>query len=297
MKIRFAVAPGAATTDPTGYAELIDGLETTGFDTVWLSDVPLGPSLDPMVGLAFAAARTTRLKLGANVVPIGRNPFVLAKELAQLDVMSGGRLLLSLVPGIDAPGERETLGAVGVDRGAAIEELVPLLRAWWAGEVVEHHGPRFSSPGVALPGRPRQDPLEIWMGGTGPAALARAGRCADGWLGAALTPTEAADARATIRSSADAAGRAVPDDHFGLSIPYSRTPGALVETTSGRLRRHRPAVEPGELLPVGAAALRDLVRRHVDGGLTKFVVRSVTPVEAWSEELSWLGDTLLDLQT
>ena len=110
MKVRFAVAPGGFAFDAPRFVELVEQLEALGFDTLWLSDIPMGPSIDPVVGLGYAAAASKRLKLGANVVPFGRNPMILAKTLAQLDQLSGGRILLSLVPGIDQPNERLALG-------------------------------------------------------------------------------------------------------------------------------------------------------------------------------------------
>src|ERR1700677_406355 len=117
MKIRFAVSPGQDASSLDRFAEQVLDLETLGFDTVWLSDIPLGSTLDPVVGLSFAAAATSSLKLGANVVPIGRNPATLAKALAQIDQLSKGRLLLSFVVGLDQPGERQALGSVGANRG------------------------------------------------------------------------------------------------------------------------------------------------------------------------------------
>ena len=104
MKIRFAVAPVGGDFSSSSFVSMVDGLEERRFDTIWLSDVPFSSMIDPIVGLAHAAARTERLKLGANVVPIGRNPLVLAKQLAQIDQLSGGRLLLMIVPGIRLPG-------------------------------------------------------------------------------------------------------------------------------------------------------------------------------------------------
>src|SRR5580698_9688054 len=106
MKIRFAVSPGGAAAAGGDILSFADAIECSGFDGIWLSDVPLAPTLDPLLGLALVAGRTSRLRLGANVVPLGRNPFLLAKELAQLDRISNGRLLLSFVTGIGAPGDR-----------------------------------------------------------------------------------------------------------------------------------------------------------------------------------------------
>ncbi|MCU1374949.1 MAG: putative F420-dependent oxidoreductase, family, partial [Actinomycetia bacterium] len=118
---------------------------------------------------------------------------------------------------------------------------------------------------------------------------------ADGWLGAAVTPVEAGAARVTIAGAAAEAGRTIDPEHFGLSIPYARTePSAQ---TVAALQARRPDADPGELLPVGAQALRALVSELVDQGLSKFVVRPVAPVSSWTDELSWLGDTLLELQT
>jgi probable F420-dependent oxidoreductase len=295
MKVRIAVAPGGGPWSAESYCSLVDGLEARGFDTIWLSDLPLAPAVDPMVGLAFAAARTSRLKLGANLVPIGRNPMLLAKELAQIDQLSGGRLLLMVVPGVGSPSEREALGMPGADRGAYLDEVVPLLRRFWSGEVVEHRSERFSFPGVTVSPRPVQDPLELWLGGFGPKALARAGRLADGWLGAALSPAEAGVARERIEKAAGDAGRVIDPEHFGLSVAYAR--GEPPAEALARLAERRPDTDAASLLPVGRADLRRFIGSLVDEGLSKFVLRPASRVTSIGEELDWLAESVLDLQT
>jgi probable F420-dependent oxidoreductase len=294
MKVRFAVAPDAGAQGGARITAFADALEASGFDGVWLSDVPLAPVLDPLLGLAMIAGRTSRLRLGANVVPLGRNPFLLAKELAQLDRLCDGRLLLSFVPGLDHPGERVVLGVDGAARGAVLEETLGLVRRWWAGEAVEHHSTRWSFPAVAAVARPVQEPLEVWLGGRGPKALERVGRIADGWLGAAITPDEARAACARIQQSAATATREFDPEHFGLSIPYART--APEPALLSGLRARRPDIDPLALLPVGAPALRELIQRHVDAGLSKFVVRPSGAVTSWQDEVDWLSDAILDLQ-
>jgi probable F420-dependent oxidoreductase len=291
MKVRFAVAP----TRDADVLDFAQAIEAAGFDGIWLSDLPIAPVLDPLLGLALAAGRTDQLRLGANVVPLGRNPFLLAKELAQLDQLSGGRLLLSFVTGLGQPGEREALGLDGAGRGEVLEEVLGLARAWWAGETVTHHSARWSFTELASPGRPVQDPLEVWLGGRGPKALDRVGRIADGWLGAALTPLESETARRDIQEAARRAGREVDPEHFGLSVPYSR-----VEPSPEVLRAvaaRRDDIDPRELVPVGTGGLRAFLNGCIDAGLSKFVVRPAGAVASWDEEAAWLADAILDLQT
>ena len=97
----------------------------------------------------------------------------------------------------------------------------------------------------------------MWLGGRGPKALDRVGRVADGWLGAQLTPTEARVAREQIQDAARQAGREIDPEHFGLSIPYARTPPPpeQIRRTVGR----RTDIDPLALLPIGAAGLRTLI--------------------------------------
>jgi probable F420-dependent oxidoreductase len=269
--------------------------EASAFDGVWLSDLPVAPALDPLLGLALLAGTTSRLRLGANVVPLGRNPFVLAKQLAQLDQISGGRLLLSFVTGLDQPNERDVLMLAGATRGAALEEILGLVRRWWVGDTVEHESERWPFNGVALAARPVQDPLEVWLGGRGPKALDRVGRLADGWLGAQLTPAEARTARERIQEAADQAGREIDPEHFGLSIPYARSRPAPEQLKA--LAARRPEIDPLAVLPVGADGLRELIHGYLEAGLSKFVVRPFVAVPSWEAEMEWLAGAILDLQT
>ncbi|MBV9417760.1 MAG: LLM class flavin-dependent oxidoreductase [Solirubrobacterales bacterium] len=295
MKIRFAVGPHAGSLAGADVVAFAESLELAGFDGLWLSDLPVAPVLDPLLGLALAAGRTHRLHLGANLVPLGRNPFLLAKELAQLDQLSAGRLLLSFVTGLGQPGERQALGLDGARRGDVLEEVLGLVRSWWAGEAVHHRSERWTFDHLIAPARPVQDPLEVWLGGRGPQALDRVGRIADGWLGAQLTPAEAELARRQIQQAARRAEREVDPEHFGMSIPYARV--APEAELLAPFAARRPDVDPLAVVPVARTGLRNFVEGYVDAGLSKFVVRPLAPVASWSEEAAWLGDAILDLQT
>lgn len=279
--------------DPEEFAAFVDGLEARRFDTIWLSDTPMSPVVEPKLALAIAGARTTRLKLGTNVVVPGRNPLLLAKELAHLDRLSNGRLLLAFMPGIGNPKERAALGTAGMDRIARVARIIELCRAWWSGDAVTDELGDWSYQDVRVGPTPVQDPLEIWLGGNGPRSLQLTGTHADGWLGSRATPTEAQGHRTTIQAAAADAGRSIDDDHFGISIPYSRVP--VEERVSAALLRKTNA-ERADILPVGADELASLLRRHIDAGMSKFVLRPMSMPDGWDCELDWLAEHALVFQ-
>jgi probable F420-dependent oxidoreductase len=235
------------------------------------------------------------LKLGTTMLLPGRNPVRLAGQLAALDVLSAGRLLVTFVPGLARGPERDAVGVPVAERGQAIEELLPLLRQLWAGERVTHDGPNAKVVDASIVPLPVQQPLEVWLGGTARASLERCGRLADGWLPSMCTPEEAASGRQVVEEAADHAGRTISPEHFGVSIGYSMSPldDRVVEALSARTRG-RPLMD---LVPVGAAALRDLVERFVAVGFSKFVARPVVPPGDWRSELDYLAATVGDLQT
>src|SRR2546429_2253691 len=179
MKIRIGVGAGGALSTPGVLAELVTGLDRLGFDSLWLSEVLTAPVLDPVVGLAWAAASNPRLKLGTTALLPGRNVLRLAKQLASLDVLCRGRLLVTLVPGLTYAPERDAIGVEPKQRGAIIDDALPLLRRLWAGETVSHDGPAGRFHDVRLSPLPVQQPLEVWLGGNVPAALQRCGRPSD----------------------------------------------------------------------------------------------------------------------
>jgi probable F420-dependent oxidoreductase len=293
MKIRIGVGAAAGASTPAALGELVAGLDALGFDSLWLSEVLTGAVPDPLVGLAWAAGLNPRLKLGTTALLPGRNVVRLAKQLATLDVLSGGRLLVTLVPGLTYAPERDAIGLDPKRRGALIDEALPLLRRLWTGETVSHEGLAGTFRDVKLSPLPVQQPLEVWLGGTVPAALERCGRLSDGWLPSLCTPEEAAAGRVVIEEAAAKAGRAISPEHFGVSIGYARAP--LDPATARAMAARRP--RSVELTPVGLPALRALLERFIAVGFSKFVVRPVVAPASWRAELDALADAVGDLQT
>src|SRR5260370_17677638 len=152
----------------------------------------------------------------------GGTPIRMAKELATIDRLSGGRLLLVFVPGLPDRFEDQARGVPVAGRGAWIDEVLPLVRRLWSEDAVSHTGARLCYHGLSVHPRPVQDPLEVWLGGTARSALRRAGRLSDGWLPSLCTPEEAAAGRASIEAAAAEVGRHVDPEHFGISLAYPR---------------------------------------------------------------------------
>ena len=283
MKVRIGLALGGrALTGLDGFGRLLDDLEANGFDSIWLPETFLGGTVDPVVGLSFAAARVSRLKLGTHIVMPGRNPFLAAKQLAQLDRLSGGRLLLTFVAGINDPAERAAQGLPDGNRTTWFDEHLPRMRRWWAGETVD---------GLALDTLPLQAPLEVWLGGQSPSALARAGRLADGWLPGAITVEQAIEARAEVQGAAAAAGREISVEHFGINVAY--TWGTEIPPTP----QPRGTGDPRDVVAIGEEHLREVLGRWIEAGFTKIVVRPFGAPPDWSAELRTLAQAVGNLQT
>ncbi len=296
MKVRFGfTCRGQADLALDDFPQLVDDLERLGFDSIWLPELMLNGPFDPLVGLAHAAARTERLKLGAYLIVPGRNPVRLARELANLDRLSGGRLLLIMVLGQPDEPEMMAQHVNKAERGALLEEVIPLLRRLWSGDVVHHQGPRYQLRDARLSPTPVQEPLEMWLGGQLPGALRRAGRLGDGWIPGLITPTEAAEKRGRVEAAAAAAGRIIDPEHFGVNLTYSRgpLPGAVGE----QLRRRRPDLDPADLVPQSRAALHARVDEWLAVGFSKFLLRPAAPPTDWTAELETLAADILERQT
>ncbi len=197
--------------------------EALGFADAWVSEhiiVPKGaaypPSAlfyDPVLTLTWAAACTHRIGLGTSVLVLPmRHPLPLAKELATLQNLSGGRLILGAGVGWMAA-EFAALGAPFGERGRRMDEGIALMRAVWSDDPVTfptRHIPAVVEEMRMLP-KPEK-PIPIWIGGSSAAALARAARL-DGWHGSRLSPD---DARPIVRRLREQR----PEPEFAISLRY-----------------------------------------------------------------------------
>lgn len=192
MEIGFVLPNNWGLPDPAPVVDLAVEAEERGLDSVWVNHHVLNvgyiadrlddrPYYDALSVLSWVGARTSTIRLGTSVLVMPYlHPMVLAKELATIDRLSGGRVIAGLGVG-SLPEENEALGVDYDDRGAASDEFIEVMRALWAPGPADHGGPRWPMTGVVAAPKPAQDDLEIWIGGSGAPARRRAARYGSGW--------------------------------------------------------------------------------------------------------------------
>jgi probable F420-dependent oxidoreductase len=245
--------------------------EELAYDSLWLGEhvvvpdprvppspmEPRDPILDPLVSIAFLAGLTENVRLATGIIVLPqRNPLVLAKQLASLDSVTGGRLVFGMGVGYLEP-EMSAIGVPMERRGARAVEYLGAMRALWTHEQPSFAGEFVSFAGVNAYPRPVQNPLPVVMAGHSAAAHRRAARHADGWFGFFLSLDETGEQIESLTSSLAAEGR----DIGGFEITV--TPRGRIDADAvaayGRLGVDRLVLLPR---PGSLADTEDFVKAH-----------------------------------
>lgn len=301
--LRFGVMCGFP--DPNAARATVELAEHLGFDSLWVGDhvaFPV-PILDSLTQLALAAGFARTLTLGTCVylLPL-RHPTLVAKQVATLDRMLMGRMVLGVGVGGEFPNEYAACGVPVTQRGARLTESIEVLKALWTGESVNCSGRFYPLSDVRMlptpisPGGP-----PVWCGGRSPAALERAGRLADGYVSYAVDPDMYARAMTTVAAAADNANRSLEhfsrahmlflriDDHFEDAHQHA---------TNHLTRRYamdfsKPAKRYGALgAPADIAATID---RYRAAGAGTFVLDLVGPLEDRDQQMLRFSEEVVPL--
>jgi probable F420-dependent oxidoreductase len=283
-----------------------EAAERLGFDSVWVAhhvilpyerksrypyqrsgtEVAMSPGmqwLDPIVTLSAIAAVTERVRLGTSVFVLPyRDPVTLAAELAALDVLSEGRLVL----GVGVGWMREEFEAIGVpagERGARTDEHLQVMKTLWSEDPASFEGRFTSFENVVLATKPRTDGgPPIWIGGNTEAALRRALRFGSGWHGFEVFPEEIAELRERLERLAGEVGR----DPAELELSVARglmPPG----------REQESFIPERRMLGGSAGAIVDELGRYADGGVEMVLIQVSLLAPLVPEALEWVAAEVL----
>src|SRR5260370_21925917 len=171
--------------------------------------------------MAGPAGRARRLKFGVNVLSLAfRDPVLVAKQCATIDVLSEGRLWPAFGIGSRLAPEWGTLNLDTKTRGRKTDAGLEIIGRMWRDETVDFEGVHYHLSGASISPKPVQPDLPMWIGGSSEAAVRRTARFGTGWQAGAETPDQVAGVIAGIRAAAAAQGRAIDDDHYGAGIPF-----------------------------------------------------------------------------
>ncbi len=227
MKLTVEFPSVVHRNGPAEISRLARAIEEIGYDEIDIFDhVVMGhphpdresgpypanmPILEALVTLGYIAAVTERVGLGTEVLVLPqRQPVLTAKQFSTLDTLSGGRVRVGVGVGWQ-DSEYEALGMDFRTRGAAMDEAIELMRACWTEPSIDFAGEHFVSKAMSMEPKPLQTmnggEIPLWIGGGSKAALERAGRVGDGWMGSGILGDAAVEAIATVKQAAEAAGR------------------------------------------------------------------------------------------
>ena len=255
----------------------VDLCEEGGVDSLWQTDrlVSEEPFLEVMSVMAALAGRTRRTKFGMNVASVGlRDPLLLAKQCATIDVLSEGRLLPAFgIGAIRAP----DWAATGTDtkgRGRRTDEALELIARLWTEDSVDFDGEFYRYSGARIEPKPVQKDLPLWLGGSSEPAIRRTARIGTGWVAGLETPAQVAPAIAGIKEALKETGRRIDADHYGASFHFrfgswdEPLMQRMAETYAVRFQRD----PKGGIVAGDAADIMQRIEAFVAAGASKFVL-------------------------
>ncbi len=280
------------------YWRWVDMCEQGGVDSIWQTDrlVSRTPILECMSVMAALAGRTRRLRFGMNVVSLAlRDPVLLAKQCATIDVLSDGRLLPGFGIGSPLGPEWEALNIDTRTRGRRTDESLEIIGRLWREDSVDFEGRHYKLKGASISPKPVQPDLPMWIGGSSDAAIRRTAKYGTGWQGGGETMEDAIRVVAAIKAALPAAGRTIDEDHYGASFPYYfGSPNDPLVKKAMDAYAKRTGRDPTRQFAVGDAdAILERVGQYVAGGVQKFILRPVGPGDVVLAQTKQLIDQVL----
>ena len=296
MPAKFGVSCGGDLWEP----DQIRAVEEFGFDSFWTGEhiIYHRPIFEAVTMLTYAATLTSRIKVGpATLILPLRHPTIVAKQFGSLDVISGGRVTMTVGVGGDYPREFAGCGVPVKERGQRSTEAIEIIRKYWSGETFDYDGKIFQLENVEMlppPVQPGGPP--IWVSGRQEAPMRRAALLGDGWHPYMYTPEQCTESFAKVVDFAREGGRALPDDYVFAVFIY-----VCVDDDAAKAReftvselKYRYDQEFDHLVDKYAAygppdRIIETLSRYVDVGVNYFILAPIMPPDDRRAHLERIG--------
>lgn len=274
--------------------------ESLGIDSLWCGGHIASPNPTPeaMVQLARLAALTERVRIGTSILlmPLYQ-PAIVAKQIADLDNQTGGRVTLGVGVGGEYPAEFRAVGVPLEERGSRTNEAIPLLRKLWTAEPVTHHGKHYAFEDVKIHPAPVQGTaLPIIVSGRQPVAMRRAAALGDGWLPYLFSARRYAESVVTIREHADKIGRDLTNFEWlafifvNVDADRAKARAAAAAMLGGNYRQDFDAMLDRVAVAGDVEMVKTKLQEYVDAGARHIVA---TIADRDQERHAYISDTLV----
>ncbi len=286
MSIRAGIGLSTYPFSSTdGFWNWVQICEEGDIDSIWQTDtlVSKEPMLECMTTMAALAGATKKLKFGMNVASVAlRDPLVLAKQCATIDVLSKGRILPAFGIGSTHSADWRTTGRPTKRRGKRTDESLQIIAALWRGETVSLDGEFYQYDGVRISPLPVQKVLPLWIGGSSGAAIRRTVKYGTGWQASFENPAQAGVTVEAIKQGMIDAGREFEDDHFGTGINFrfGKWEDDIVVRAAARYERGGGRNARESFAVGGADEVLEKIRAFADAGLPKIILRPMASDDA-----------------
>ena len=285
-------------------ADDIRAVEECGYDGFFTGEhiVYHRPILDAVTILNYAAAITSRIKLGpATLLLPLRHPTIVAKEFSCLDVLSGGRALLTVGVGGDYPREFHGCGVPIKERGRRATEGLEIIRNYWTGERFDYDGKIFQLKDVDMLPKPVQPGgIPIWVSGRQDGPMRRAATLGDGWHPYMYTADRCKISFSQVKEYASEAGRTLPDDYVWAVFVYSSLYDDVDEARQHGIKEmsYRYEQDFGDLVEKYCAygspqRLIDYLASFIEVGVNYFILAPIMPADRRREHLERMASEVL----
>ncbi len=281
MSIRAGIGIANFTFDDgAGFWEWVNLCDDGAVDSIWQSDRIIGTdaNLECMSVMAALAGGTKKIKFGMNVASLGlRDPVLMAKACATIDVLSNGRLLPAFGVGSALSRDYSATGTPTKGRGERSAEGLEIMSRLWTEDEVTFSGKHFQLDRASIAPKPVQNPMPLWLGGSAPQAVERTARWGTGWQAGVENASDIAPVIEAIKARASALDRPMDPDHFGagFGFRFGSAEEPIVERYTSLLSKRLGRDASGFTAVGGTDEMVALAREFIAAGARKFILRPI----------------------